>query len=261
MKIAMIIPYKNAERFLDRCLKSIGSQPFEVFLVDDHSEDDSGLIATEGAMSSEGWHTFTLDECQHGVSSARNMGLYAAYTEKCDYITFLDADDKLRPNAYNAIVEAIKTWPDSSIIQLNHARWKNGVEYVRHFNKRGLYSLTNLPVFWPPVWNKVYKAESIKALMFKRNLSHGEDEIFNLEIMANTRQIACFEQIACIHHYDNPESLMKTTTKEDLLSEQDHLLTFLEHHLNDAELCELVRNRQAELWDNPTYRKCFGGSS
>ena len=48
MKITVIIPIYNSERYLEECLLSVKHQTFtdfECLLIDDGSTDDSGLIA------------------------------------------------------------------------------------------------------------------------------------------------------------------------------------------------------------------------
>lgn len=267
MKIGLIIPYKNAEKWLPRCLASIGSQPFEVYLVNDHSEDDGPLIASEGAMSSDGWHLIELDYLQLGVSMARNMGLNAALADGCDYITFLDADDELEPEAYNNYIAGIRDNLEADMIQFNHRKQTpEGMRPCRFYNPRGLYQLDNLPQLWAIVWNKVYKAELVKNIRFDHKLKHGEDELFNLDCLALTRMIYNMETVGVIHHYDNPESLSRLTDVYDLIDEQDALLQFISDHApyypDEEECYELlraVRKRQVELWDNPVYKRVFGG--
>jgi hypothetical protein len=38
------------------------------------------------------------------------------------------------------------------------------------------------------------------------------------------------------------------------------LLEFVDEHRDDKEICEVVRKRQVELWDNPTYKRVIGGA-
>ena len=270
MKIALIIPYFNAEPWLERCLKSIGSQPFNVILVNDHSEDDGPMIATEGCMSSEDWHHLEAYD-KTGVSYARNIGIKKALELGADYITFLDADDELAPGAYFKIQAAICEEPDEPIIQLNHYRENRT---VRFFNPRGTYWLDKLPLLFVLVWNKAFKADLFKtddverfaAIEFIEGLNHGEDELFIFECLKIARRIYCSEQIAVIHHTDNPNSLSRQTSFYDLIDEQDALLQFLlenaPYYPEEDEmynLCEAVRQRQADLWTNAVYRRVIGG--
>lgn len=232
MKISVIIPFVNRDDLLKRCLDSIDSR-FEVIAV----EDESRL----------------------GPSVARNEGLNRAFNYlnyQPDYITFLDSDDMILPDAHDQIVAAINEEPDAPIVQLNHIRRQsNGCDRIKFYNKRGIYGLNKLPDFWVGVWNKVYKASFIKDIRFLPGLNHGEDELFNLTCLSVARSIYCSERIHMVHCFDNPQSLSKTVKVEDLIAEQRALLDFADYHADDGELLDAVRQRQAYLWDNKAYKE------
>lgn len=261
IKIALIIPYFNAEPWLERCLRSIGSQPFTVILVNDQSKDDGPMIATEACMSSEDWHHFeTYDKT--GAAHARNVGLEAAIAKKSDYVAFLDADDELTPDAWDNMTHAIEAEPDAPVIQFNHYMVeKNGWKTPRMYNDPGTYELGNLPKLWVSSVNKVFKADLVNRIRFDNKLNHGEDELFVLNCLAKARRIYHSKLFTMVYHRDNPHSLSKSTTLDDLLDEQRALFAFLVNHSDDVELRNAVRIRQAELWNNAVYKRVFGGAS
>ena len=243
MKIAVIVPYytpdQNTKQLFERCKASIDDR-FETIFV------DSNKIG-------------------RGVSAARNHGLDIAARMDLDYITFLDADDTLEPNAYDQMLAAISEAPEAPLIQMNHRRMQpDGSNYVKFFNRRGTYVPENLPSFWVGVWNKIYKAELLNnkeaetQVRFIEDLDHGEDELFVLEALAVARRVYCSERVAVTHHFDNPNSLSKIGTISDLIDEQMALLRFAAAHKEDGSMCEAVRLRQLELWSNNTYRRIFG---
>ncbi|MGC9158366.1 MAG: glycosyltransferase family 2 protein [Terracidiphilus sp.] len=86
MKISVVIPAYNAERFLPRCLASVFAQtlqPHEVIVVDDGSTDRTAALASElGAK--------VISQPNGGISAARNTGIRNASSE---WIALLDADD------------------------------------------------------------------------------------------------------------------------------------------------------------------------
>ena len=259
MRIALIIPYKNVEKWIKRCLDSIKGD-FEVILVDDHSEDGSSEKVDNHPNHDNFIHTCTM--VSHGVSAARNIGLHHAIEDVgADYIAFLDADDELHPDAYRNMCKAISEAPDDGIIQFNHLMITGDtIPVPRMHNAQGTYFLKNLPKLWVSVVNKVYKAELIKDLQFNIDLKHGEDELFNLHCLEKTRRIYNSEKVTMIHHKDNPNSLSKSTTIDDLIQEQFYLASFLYQNSRDVELREAIRQRQAELWSNPCYKRVFGGA-
>ena len=237
MKIAVIVPYytpnKLTEELFDRCTKSVDKR-FELICA------NSNLYGG-------------------GVSLSRNIGLEEAFASKVDYVTLLDADDTMTPDAWEQINRAIEEEPGESVIQMNHLRMKEGKTYCKFFNRRGTYYPSNLPLFWFVVWNKVIKTEFLNDIKYKVGLSRGEDELFVLDCIAKSRRIYCSERVAAIHHFDNPESLSRIVTASELIEEQTALLDFLHDHEGDQELGEAVRIRQTELWNCPIYKRLFAG--
>ena len=91
MKISVIVPIYNAEKYLERCIESILSQTysdFEVILVDDGSTDASLEIAKRYEESSTKVQVFHQEN--QGSSAARNLGIKNATG---DYLSFIDSDD------------------------------------------------------------------------------------------------------------------------------------------------------------------------
>lgn len=93
MKLSIIIPVYNTEKYLPACLESVLSQrftDFEVLLVDDGSSDASGRICDEYAEKDS--RIRVLHKGNGGVSSARNAGWSLSTGE---WICYVDADDFL----------------------------------------------------------------------------------------------------------------------------------------------------------------------
>ena len=102
--VSVIIPIYNMEQFIERCIQSVLSQRYndlEIILINDGSNDNSASICDKFAKNYP--NIIFINQENKGVSSARNIGMQIA-TGK--YLTFLDADDFLPPNAIYALVEA-----------------------------------------------------------------------------------------------------------------------------------------------------------
>lgn len=89
-RISVVIPFKNAEKFLKESIESVIDQkcdfPFEIIAIDDNSNDKSLNIANK--FSSSGLLVFKSDG--HGISDALNTGVRLS---KGHLIARHDADD------------------------------------------------------------------------------------------------------------------------------------------------------------------------
>lgn len=97
VKVSVIIPVYNVEKYLAQCLDSVINQTLkdiEIICVDDGSPDNSGKILDEYAARDARIRVIHQKNAGQGV--ARNVAMQIA---KGEYIQFLDSDDWLAPNA------------------------------------------------------------------------------------------------------------------------------------------------------------------
>ena len=95
IKISVIIPVYNVERFLARTLDSVLNQTFqelEIICVNDGSPDNCASILESYAQKDKRIKVITQEN--QGLSVARNNGFAQATG---DYIYFLDSDDVIHP--------------------------------------------------------------------------------------------------------------------------------------------------------------------
>lgn len=94
IKVSVIVPVYNIEKYLEKCLNSICSQTLEdieIICVNDCSPDNSLDILQEYAMNDNRIKIINLEENQ-GLAVARNEGIKQARGE---YIAFVDSDDAI----------------------------------------------------------------------------------------------------------------------------------------------------------------------
>ena len=113
MKFSIIIPVYNAARTLPECLESVRRQhwrDFELIFVEDGSTDETvGILETFAAGADFPCHIVSQPQ-NGGVAAARNRGLAAACG---DYLAFVDADDRIEPEALEEAARAIDTTEDT----------------------------------------------------------------------------------------------------------------------------------------------------
>ncbi len=105
MRLSIIIPVYNVEKYISKCLDSILNQDlffndYEIIIINDGSTDDSLRIAEKYATGNS--NIRVINRVNGGVGSARNCGMDNA-TGK--YIYFIDPDDYLHENCLKTLVE------------------------------------------------------------------------------------------------------------------------------------------------------------
>ncbi len=85
MKISVVIPAYNEEKYIDKCLESLNAQstpPDEIIVVDNNSSDNTSLVAKK-------YKVRVISEKKPGITPARNTGFNTASHE---IIARIDAD-------------------------------------------------------------------------------------------------------------------------------------------------------------------------
>lgn len=103
IKVSVIIPVYNTEKYLRECVDSILNQTLkevEIIIVDDGSTDGSRDIINEFAQKYSCIKTIHCENNKQGA--ARNKGMELAVGE---YIYFLDSDDYLAPDALKILYD------------------------------------------------------------------------------------------------------------------------------------------------------------
>ena len=105
VSVSVIVPVYNSEKFLSRCLDSIVAQKgsFEIIAVNDGSTDKSRQILEAYAQKYK--NIIVVNQENKGVSAARNQGMAKANGK---YITFVDSDDWLEPDALARAVSILR---------------------------------------------------------------------------------------------------------------------------------------------------------
>ena len=102
MKISVIIPVYNAEKFVSQAVESAlqFDEVHEIILVEDQSPDNALQICLQLAEKYDRVKLFQHpDKENHGAGASRNLGIEQATG---DFIAFLDADDYYLPNRFDA---------------------------------------------------------------------------------------------------------------------------------------------------------------
>ena len=135
MKISVIVPVYNAEKYISRCVDSVLKQTYsdwELLLVDDGSKDASLAILNDYAQKDRRIRTFHQENA--GAGAARNVGLDNAIG---DYIVFIDSDDFVEFDFFSLIIEKNT---DVVFLDVNRRKEDFSVDCIEN-----LSMFTNLP--------------------------------------------------------------------------------------------------------------------
>ncbi len=106
IKVTVVIPAYNVEKYVEECLNSIVNQTLreiQIVCVNDGSTD--GTLSILESFAEKDGRIKVLSQENSGQSTARNRGLSEAEGE---YVYFMDADDILENNALEEVYAAAK---------------------------------------------------------------------------------------------------------------------------------------------------------
>lgn len=126
IKVTVVVPVYNTEKYLEQCVLSIMEQTYsaiEILLVDDGSTDGSPQLCDDIAKRDE--RIKVIHKENGGAATARNLGIDEA---KGEYVMFVDSDDWIDKDTVGSLVGRA----DEN--QLDVIRFN----YVREFENRKL---------------------------------------------------------------------------------------------------------------------------
>lgn len=197
-KVSIIVPVYNLENYIEQCVHSLLAQSYqniEIILVDDGSRDNSLSLITQ--LAAEDSRIVYTSQPNGGAAKARNTGLAMATGE---YITFVDGDDMLSPNA---ICDNIGYFNDDNIdwVAFSIRRVDAEGNYVQ--TKKDVYSDfiistyegISFDSFVPYYYQRklsgvacgaIYRKSSIEKIKFIEG-QYYEDGIYFIDLLCNTK--------------------------------------------------------------------------
>lgn len=220
MKISVIVPVYNVEKYLRKCLDSLVNQTLqeiEILIINDGSPDNSQLIIDEFQTKYPLKIKSFIKE-NGGLSDARNFGLDHATGE---FIGFVDSDDEVSLNMFEemyvlakkhesemVICNLQKVDQDGNITQ-KLTQIPNMPEKIALENHFSVFS--DLSYF---ACNKIFKNELFKDKRFKKGV-HFEDIQLIPQLLLNCKTIAQ-TQSYFYQYLERTDSITKTHTTKGL---------------------------------------------
>lgn len=212
-KVSIIVPVYKAEKYLHQCIDSILSQTssdWECILVDDGSPDSSGVICDEYAQKDA--RIRVIHKENGGVSSARNVALGRIAGK---WLTFVDSDDCLYPNALQRWVEVAEQ-NNLDLIQCHFNReYKEGQVEEEASDVLSATQYADSENYLTCVWGTLFKTSIVEehSLRFDEKVRLGEDQIFLLSHMQYCKRIQRIRDVLYFYR-DNEQSAVNNPKPE-----------------------------------------------
>lgn len=229
MKISVIVPIYNVERYLRKCIDSLIEQvkneyDLEILLVDDGSTDNSGKICDEYA--SKKTYISVFHKKNGGLSDARNYGIYKS---NGDFLIFIDSDDYVSNNFFEKIINKINKdidivfW-DAKYVDDDNEEITNIKYPMKHVVLNENYIYTGKKIFDDTfsrskelptaVWLGAYRKDFIlgNTLFFEKGLLH-EDEMWSFKTIYEAKNVVYIsDDLYCYRIRKN--SIMRDSEKD-----------------------------------------------
>ena len=221
MKISVIIPVYNCEKYLSDCLESVIGQSYknlEIIIIDDGSTDKSGSICDFYAERDS--RIQVIHQKNKGVSASRNAGILRMSGE---LVSFIDSDDTLDTDMYEFLYSLMNTY-DADIA---HCGYRHVVgdeirlvhdsqQIILQNREEALKCLIGARLFVGSLWNKLYKTEVIQNLTFDENIKINEDILFNFQVFSRADKIvfADYTKYNYIAHRESSACFVTPDLKE-----------------------------------------------
>lgn len=205
IKLSIVIPVYNTEKYLDKCLDSICGQNFDglqIICVNDCSTDNSYNILKKYKQQ----YNFIEIYCNtgnNGLSYTRNRGMEYA---KGEYIMFVDSDDYVASDILRELYDEIKN-KSADIMLFDVKEVGDSIHYGDKRIRKNIYTdVTGIQLFselvkrdemFAGAWSCIYKREFLEqtGLHFIEGILH-EDIPYMFAALIKAQQASYFSKVA-----------------------------------------------------------------
>lgn len=227
MKVSIIVPVYNVEKYIYRCIESVASQSYndiECIIVNDCTPDASCDIAKDFIQNYEGPISFSLIEHDHnqGLSAARNTGIKQSTG---DYIFFLDSDDILPDDAISDLVTVAEQNSCPEIVMgytLGVDANGNSVEVASRQSQVTSYE-SNEELFHAYLSGNYYVIACNKLIrrdifdkhktFFREGITH-EDVMWSFEVSTYVQRVIACDKVTYLYYLGDTNSISRSRLSE-----------------------------------------------
>ena len=219
VSLSIIIPAYNSVSYLEDCIESIMAgtyQDFEILLIDDGSVYGTGSLCDRLAEKYSVIQVFHT--ANSGVSDARNLGIDHASGQ---YIGFVDADDVVAPNIFEALVNCMGPDVDMAVCRFQRCR-REKLDVIESPITRQI--ITNqaetaqkilIGGYGQYVCNKLFKAEIMEQneIRFRKDCRAMEDMYFTMDYLIHCRKAVFLDEQ--LYYYITTDGSITSTFRDN----------------------------------------------
>ena len=248
VKVSVIVPVYNVEKYLPKCLDSLVNQTLqdiEILVVNDGSPDNSQAIIDDyAARYPDKIRPFVKEN--GGLSDARNFGVEKATGE---YIAFVDSDDYVSVDMYELLYNKAAE-EDSDVTVCNFYRFDStSVEediVIKHCDCFGC-SVEEYPEILLKsksyAWNKLYRRSWYLENGFSFPVGQWFEDsavVYNMLYMAN--RVSAVPQCLYFYQVDREDSITNTLNNKifDIFKSCENIHVFYYGHTDNKKVLDVA---------------------
>jgi glycosyltransferase involved in cell wall biosynthesis len=229
VKISIVVPVCNVERYVEQCVRSLMNQTMqelEFICMDDGSTDTSGEILDRLAL--EDARIRVVHKANSGYGDTMNQGFALAQGE---YIGILESDDFAEPDMYERLY-ATALEHDADIVKCNFNAYHtdSGEKVLNDDLQQVPYhqvftELQTMFVIPPAIWAGIYRRsylEEHKIQMLPTPGASFQDTGFAFKVMVCNPRLVTIPEGLLNYRVDNAGSSVKDTRKVFNICDEMH---------------------------------------
>lgn len=256
VKVSIIVPIYNIEKYLEKCIKSLIFQTYnniEIILVDDGSTDKSAIICDEFASKDK--RIEVIHKENGGLSSAREAGITAATG---DYVMIVDGDDWLDSHTIQSCINVLEENRNVDCVLFSYVKeFENNsipmhvMDGTQYFSKkeaedkiyRRLFGLSDAELSHPERMDnvvsccmKLYKTEIARKGKYydTKVVGSSEDTLFNMYALYKSGEMVYLDE--CFYHYRKSSTSLTNVYRKDLDKKWNRLFCEMNRIIEEKKL-------------------------
>ena len=249
VKVSIVVPVCNVERYLKKCLDSIAAQTLkdlEIICVNDGSSDMSETILEKYAKKDRRFKIINKENAGYGHTM--NIGMDMA---KGEYIGIVESDDYIERDMFECLYNAAKSF-QSDIVKSDYYTFKTAKRKIDRqyqstcLGKNFFYNKVLSPkenkeifTFHMNTWTGIYRRDFLTENNIRHNESPGasyQDNGFWFQTISLCQSIVFLNKAFYHYRQDNPNSSINSKKKVFCMNkEYDYIFDFINNHKNVKE--------------------------